>query len=42
MQASETTAQGLWLAGFSGVVVALAIWFGGPIAVAGNSCPMAQ
>lgn len=35
MQASQTTAQGLWLAGVCGVVVGLAIWFGGPFAVTG-------
>ncbi|DBB12825.1 TPA: hypothetical protein ACH3X3_005589 [Trebouxia sp. C0006] len=32
-EASQTTAQGLWLAGVCGVVVGLAIWFGGPFAV---------
>ncbi len=36
MQASQTTAQGLWLAGVCGVVVGLAIWFGGPFAVTGS------
>ncbi len=38
VQASQTTAQGLWLAGVCGVIVGVAIWFGGPFAVAGNSC----
>ena len=38
LQASQTTAQGLWLAGVCGVIVGLAIWFGGPFAVSGSSC----
>lgn len=37
VQASQTTAQGLWLAGVCGVIVGLAIWFGGPFAVKGIS-----
>ena len=34
MQASETTAQGLWLAGVCGSILAAVVWFGGPMAVA--------
>lgn len=34
LQASETTAQGLWLAAVCGTILGLVIWFGGPLAVA--------
>lgn len=36
LQASRTTAQGLWLATGCGVIVGLAIYLGGPFAVAGS------
>ena len=37
LQASETTAQGLWLAAVCGTILGLVIWFGGPFAVASMS-----
>ena len=39
MQASETTAQGLWLAGVCGIILAAVVWFGGPLAV-GSKCSL--
>ena len=42
MQASQTTAQGLWLATGCGVIVGFATWFGGPFAVAGAPLTLPQ
>ena len=36
LQASQTTAQGLWLALGCGVIVGIAIYVGGPFAVTGS------
>ena len=42
MQASETTAQGLWLAGVCGIILAAVVWFGGPLAVASKCSVLIQ
>lgn len=42
LQVSRTTAQGLWLAIGCGVIVGVAIYVGGPSAVAGSVLPHAH